>query len=80
MARLYIIGLSILLTAIFANYIIGKLGLVSWYDFLNSLADNESTTLKKLNILDYLWLFIVYPIVLGFGYLIGDKIHEIILG
>ena len=33
MLRIYIIGLCILLIAIIANVIVGKLGVSTWYDF-----------------------------------------------
>jgi hypothetical protein len=78
MIRIYIIGLAILIIAILANGIIIKLGLKSWYDFIELLSANGSSTFNKLSIVDYLWLFIGYPLVLGFGYWIGDKIHHLI--
>ena len=37
MVRLYIIGVSILLVAIICNIIVSKLGIVSWYDFLENI-------------------------------------------
>ena len=78
MLRLYIIGICILTVAIVANYIIGKLGLTSWYDFLNYLNDKESSGLKQIRLIDYLWLLLGYPLILGFGYLIGQKIYTLI--
>jgi hypothetical protein len=79
MIRLYIIGLAILIIAILANGIIVKLGIKSWYDFMSSLSDNGTSAFGKLSIIDYLWLFIGYPIVLGFSYWIGDKLSHLIL-
>ncbi len=78
MIRLYFIGVSILITAILANYIIGKIAIASWYDYLNYLFDENSTTITKLSILDYLWLFLGYPFVLGLGYLFGEKIYQLV--
>lgn len=78
MIRLYIIGLSILIIAILANYLIGKLGVLSWYDFLNYLSDKEASKFNKVNFIDYLWLFVGYPLVLGLGYLAGQKFNELI--
>lgn len=75
MLRLYIIGLSILVVAIIANAVIMKIGLKSWYEFLSSLATNGLVIFSKISFLDYLWLFIGYPMVLGLGYMIGDKIY-----
>ena len=78
MMRLYIIGLSILAIAILANFVIGKLGILSWYDFLNYLGNKESYVIKQIRIIDYIWLFAGYPLILGLGYFIGEKIYEFI--
>lgn len=79
MFRLYLIGLSILVTAIVANAIAIKLGFKTWYDFLTLLNQDGLTTLKNLRILDILWLFLAYPFLLGIGYWIGDKIYHLII-
>ncbi|WP_178987761.1 DUF7672 family protein [Winogradskyella schleiferi] len=79
MIRLYIIGLAILIIAILANGIIGKLGLKSWYGFIELLSKDGSSAFSKLNILDYLWLFIAYPLTLGFGYWLGEKVSNLML-
>ncbi|WP_299111674.1 hypothetical protein [uncultured Winogradskyella sp.] len=78
MIRLYTIGLAILIIAILVNALVAKLGVKSWYDFINLLTNNGTSTFSKLSIIDYLWLFIGYPILLGFGYWIGDKIYYLI--
>lgn len=80
MLRIYIIGLAILIIAILANSLVVKIGLKSWYDFLNLVNEKGVVALKLTTIIDYLWLFIGYPLVLGFGYWIGDKIHNLIFG
>ena len=78
MVRLYIIGLSILAIAVLANFLIGKFGILSWYDFLNYLSNKESTVIKQIRLIDYIWLFVGYPLILGFGYLMGEKFYELI--
>ncbi|WP_179005584.1 DUF7672 family protein [Winogradskyella forsetii] len=79
MIRLYIIGLAILIIAILANGIIAKIGLKSWYGFIELLSKEGSSAFSKLNIFDYLWLFIAYPFILGIGYWLGEKISNLIL-
>ncbi|WP_179022492.1 DUF7672 family protein [Winogradskyella forsetii] len=79
MIRLYIIGLAILIIAILANAIIAKIGLKSWYGFIELLSKEGSSAFSKLNIFDYLWLFIAYPFILGIGYWLGEKISNLIL-
>ena len=70
MIRYYFIGLIILTIAIFANIIVAKLGLKTWYDFLNS-TENSSFTL-----MDYFWLFAIYPLILGLTAKLGIIIWE----
>ncbi|WP_282040685.1 DUF7672 family protein [Winogradskyella flava] len=76
MLKIYIVGITILLIAILANGLVIKLGVKSWYDFISLLSNDGSLGFNKLSIIDYLWLFIGYPFVLGFGYWIGDKIYH----
>lgn len=78
MLRLYIIGVAILVVAIAANSIANYLGIKSWYTFLELLFQNCTSAFSQLQILDYLWLFIFYPIILGCGYWIGDKLYTIL--
>lgn len=76
MLRLYVIGVSILVIAIIANAVVVKIGLKSWYDFIELLNEFGKDAFGKLGILDYLWLFIGYPFVLGLGYWLGLKLHN----
>tara|TARA_B100000683_G_scaffold131988_1_gene128898 strand:- start:480 stop:749 length:270 start_codon:yes stop_codon:yes gene_type:complete len=79
MLKLYIIGLSILFIAIIANTLAGYLNLNTWYGFANEIIQsNFIIAIKKQNIEDLIWLFIIYPIVLSLGYLIGSKINVLI--
>lgn len=73
MIRLYFIGLGILITAILANALAGKLGLKSWYDVLTTLGAAQKPTLHSL---DVLWLIVVYPLTLGLGYRLGALIYQ----
>jgi hypothetical protein len=78
MIKLYFIGLGILVIAIVANAVIVKIGIKSWYDFINLLAEHQMAAFGKIGILDYLWLFVGYPLILALGYLVGLKFHNII--
>ncbi|NNC45586.1 MAG: hypothetical protein HKN99_06870 [Winogradskyella sp.] len=78
MLRLYIIGIAILVIAIIANALIIKLGIKSWYDFLQLLGSDGLSTLNRMTALDYIWLFIGYPLVLGLGYYLGDKLYALL--
>ena len=73
MVRIYVIGISILIVAIIANFFAKIIGISTWYDFLNSFTDSISSNFKFI---DYLWLFFIYPIILGLGYLLGELISN----
>ena len=73
MLRLYVIGVFILVIAIICNALVSKLGIASWYDFINSFTKNEP---NNYNFFDYTWLFIIYPLCLGLGYYIGDLVFN----
>ena len=74
MVRIYIIGITILLVAIIANGVAKYLGFLTWYDFIESFSEQSS---KNFSILNYLWLFIIYPLILGLGYLLGDSVSNL---
>ena len=52
MLRLYVIGVFVLIIAIICNGLVSKLGIASWYDFLNSFTKNEP---NDFNFFDYIW-------------------------
>ena len=74
MIRIYFIGLFILITAIVANILVVKLQLKSWYDLLNGLANSKSYW-ELITFKDSLWLFLVYPLVLGLGAVFANFIY-----
>ena len=74
MIRIYFIGLFILITAIIANFLAVKLQLKSWYDLLNGLANSKSYC-ELITFKDSLWLFLVYPLVLGLGAVFANFIY-----
>lgn len=61
-------GLIILVIAILANALAQKLGLATWYDLLKSGT--------KITILEAVWLFIVYPFLLGFAAYVASKMFK----
>ena len=73
MVRIYLIGISILIVAIIANFSAKIIGISTWYDFLNSFTNPTTSNFKFI---DYLWLFLIYPIILGLGYFFGEMISN----
>ena len=61
MLRIYIIGLAILLIAIFANVIVAKLGLSTWYDFGPRFFSNGFSEIKEVGLLNFFgYLFYIH--------------------
>ena len=77
MLRIYIIGISILLIAIIANVLVDKMALSTWYDFGPDFFKDPINSIKEVGFFSLLWLFILYPIVLAVGYVIGDKLYSL---
>jgi len=75
MVRIYFLGVFILLIAILANLMASKLELLSWYDFLKGLTNSPSFW-STLRLKDGFWLFLLYPLILGSGALLGDLLFS----
>jgi hypothetical protein len=69
--KLYLMGLVVLVLAILANFLAAQLGLKTWYDFLNQWGAGNT-----LNFKDGLWLFVLYPLILGCSLLIGNMLWK----
>lgn len=54
--KVYVLGLLILVGAILINFIAKLINLPTWYDFLEK---------PHLDIKNFIWLFIIYPLLLG---------------
>jgi hypothetical protein len=63
--KLFILGWVVLVAAILANGLAALLGLKSWYDFISLLNEDGKRTFSLLSFMDYVWLFILYPLILG---------------
>lgn len=61
----YIEGLVVLAVAILLNGVAGKCGLRSWYDLLLGLSHEGRSWFARLRFVDYTWLILVYPFLLG---------------
>ena len=77
MFRIYLIGISILIIAIIANLIASKIGLATWYDFGPEFFMRGLIVVQEIGFISTFWLFILYPIILAFGYLIGNGIYNL---
>ena len=75
MIRLYLIGITVLITAILAAFFAEKIQCKTWYDFLKGLSISSSYW-SVLKLKDVLWLFIACPLLLGFGSFVGNLIYQ----
>ena len=74
--KLLLTGNCILINAIIANIFAKVIKITTWYDFYNQLISaGVKNTINTLQILDILWLFLIYPIILSLGFLVGEKIY-----
>lgn len=78
MIKTYISGIIILVAAILMNGTIARFGITGWYEFLTGLSEKGSGMLSQLRIIDWLWLFLFYPLLLGLAAVAGEKIHTLI--
>ncbi len=78
MLRIYVIGLLILIIAIAANVIANAIGISTWYSFIEQIISKGFGAFKEAGFINLLWLFLLYPIILGSGYWIGDITYSLI--
>jgi hypothetical protein len=79
MLKIYCIGIIVLLIAILANVLASVIGVMSWYDAFSSLQKNGWASLKDWSWKDYVWLFVLYPVILGAAGYYGLKLYELIV-
>lgn len=56
-AYIFFLGIGILIGALILNLIATKIGLMTWYEFIQNSSD--------ATLLSYIWLFVLYPFGLG---------------
>ena len=65
MLKIYIGGLIILFAAILFNVVSSRFNIMGWYDFLTKLIAQGNSVFSQMKGIDYLWLFLFYPLLLG---------------
>ena len=78
MLKIYFTGIFILIAAIIFNMLAGRTGFMSWYEFLSKLSAEGRSAFSQVRWLDYLWLFILYPFLLGLSGWGANKIFEML--
>jgi len=77
--KLIFVGYFILIIAIIANMLAAYFDVCTWYEFIQNINEKGlKKTFYSQNIVDLIWLYCIYPILLSFGYIIGDKIYNLL--
>ncbi len=75
MIRLYFIGFIILIGAIASNALAAKVQCKTWYDFLQGMLETF-TFWNQVRLKDIIWLFFIYPFLLGLSTHIGNLLYQ----
>lgn len=70
---IYFTGIFVLVLAIIVNPLVNHFGILTWYEFGASFFTNPIRTISSTKWLSLVWLFLVYPITLGYASVIGRK-------
>jgi len=60
LSKIFFAGWLFLVYAVVVNFLVMNIGLTSWWTFI-------SDPVKTNRIVDYFYLFVIYPLLLGFG-------------
>ena len=67
---IFIAGFLILIGAILINFLAKTIGLITWYDLLINFTNSGLKEISKVSFLSFIFLFVIYPYLLGLiGYL-----------
>lgn len=76
--KILLIGWIILIGAIILNGLAGVLGLTTWYTFLAKIAQQGwPSALRQTPIISHLFLFLIYPFLLGGLAWLGLKLFRL---
>jgi hypothetical protein len=63
--KIFIVGTGIIVVAIFINFLANVIGITTWYSFLKNISGNGFMNSVEVGWLDLIFLFIIYPLILG---------------
>lgn len=75
MIRLFFMGIFILTAAIISNFFAAKIQCKTWYDFLQGMLESFSFW-NQVSIKDLVWLFFIYPLLLGLSAQAGNIFYH----
>ena len=74
--KAFLIGWVVLIAAILLNVAVQRLGIMGWYDFLNGLVSDGLGFFRRVRFIDHLWLWLLYPLLLGLSARAGSQLAE----
>lgn len=75
MIRIYLVGVLVLLGAILANFLASIIKCKTWYTLIHGMIENPFF-FKEIKLQDCLWLFLLYPFLLGLSAYVGNLLHQ----
>ena len=78
--KLIFFGYFILILAIIANILAMHFDICTWYEFIQNINKKGlKQTLYSQSLIDMIWLYGIYPILLSCGYVLGEKIYDFLI-
>ena len=75
MIRLFFMGFLSFQGAIISNLLASKIQFKTWYDFLQGILESLSFW-NQVSFKDLVWLFFIYPFLLGLSAQLGNFIYQ----
>ncbi len=74
--RTVLTGGVVLVAAIALNLAVQGLRIMGWYEFLTALSGEGASVFGRMRWIDPVWLFLLYPLLLGFSARAGIWLAE----
>lgn len=78
--RTVLTGSVVLVAAIALNVAVQSLRIMGWYEFLTALSGEGASVFGRMRWIDPLWLFLLYPLLLGVSARAGVWLAERLIG
>jgi len=74
--RTVLTGGVVLVAAIALNLAVQGLRIMGWYEFLSALSGEGTSVFGRMRWIDPVWLFLLYPLLLGYSARAGAWLAE----
>jgi len=80
MIRIFVTGWVVLAAAILLNLAVQGLRVMGWYEFLTTLSGEGTAVFGRMRWVDPVWLFLLYPLLLGLSARGGAWLADRLIG